>query len=377
MDEATRATLCATAVRAARAVDCRGAGTIEFIADASAGLRPEAIWFMEMNTRLQVEHPVTEAITGVDLVAWQIRVACGEPLPLRQDEIAISGHAIEARLYAEDPARNFLPSTGRLARFRLPGGLRVDSGFDEGDVVTPHYDPMLAKLIAHGTGRADAAQRLAHACAGVQAWPVKTNANFLTRCLIDRGFLAGDIDTGFIASRGQALLAKARPSPAAAAALANRCEDGPSPRSPGFGPPGFRLNAPAARRRAIMVDGEELELELDFSGASPPHMTAGHQLIVFEAGAAFALSLPGDTPGQSAVVSGDGTVRAPMPGKVISILVENGQAVKAGQSLVVLEAMKMEHALAAPRDGEIAEIAAKVGDQVIEGALLARLSAPG
>jgi len=373
MDQATRAALCAAAVRAAKAVDYRGAGTVEFIADASRGLRSDAIWFMEMNTRLQVEHGVTEAITGVDLVEWQIRTACGEPLPLRQDEIVIDGHAIEARLYAEDPAGGFLPSTGPLTRFRLAEGIRVDSGFEEGDVVSPFYDPMLAKLIAHEGERGAAARRLELACAAVQAWPVKTNAAFLARCLADRGFLAGDIDTGFITDRGDALSAKPPPSPAATAALVR--ERGlPSPWSPRFGAAGFRLNAAPATRRRILVDGEEMDIEPDFAAPLPPFLVDGDRIIVFEGGAAFALSLPGEASGGATLLAGDGSVRAPMPGKVIAVLIEKGQKVRAGQSLVVLEAMKMEQALAAPRDGEIGDIAARVGDQVIEGALLVRLA---
>ncbi|WP_304177353.1 acetyl/propionyl/methylcrotonyl-CoA carboxylase subunit alpha, partial [Phenylobacterium aquaticum] len=179
------------AVKAARAVNYRGAGTVEFIADASEGLRPGRIWFMEMNTRLQVEHPVTEAVTGVDLVEWQFRVASGEALPLRQDEIVLSGHALEARLYAENPAGGFLPSIGVLEHFRMPEGIRVDSAVEEGDAVSPHYDPMIAKLIAHAPTREGASDRLAQACAEVEVWPVKTNAGFLARCLDHPDFIAG------------------------------------------------------------------------------------------------------------------------------------------------------------------------------------------
>ncbi|HEY2052188.1 MAG TPA: biotin carboxylase N-terminal domain-containing protein, partial [Caulobacteraceae bacterium] len=182
MDAATRAFVTDAAIRAARSVGYRGAGTIEFIADGSEGLRPDRIWFMEMNTRLQVEHPVTEAVTGLDLVEWQLRVASGEPLPLAQDEITLTGHAMEARLYAEDPAHGFLPSTGRLDHLRLPASVRVDSGVGEGDRITPFYDPMIAKLIAHGETREAAAARLAQAARAVEVWPVRTNAAFLARC---------------------------------------------------------------------------------------------------------------------------------------------------------------------------------------------------
>jgi acetyl/propionyl-CoA carboxylase alpha subunit len=363
MDEKTRAALCAAAVRAAEAVRYQGAGTVEFIADASRGLSFDRIWFMEMNTRLQVEHPVTEAITGVDLVEWQIRIAAGEALPLAQDQIAISGHAIEARLYAEDPARGFLPSSGPLTRFRLPrAGVRIDSGFEEGDAVSTFYDPMLAKFIVHDADRADAARRLADACARVQAWQVKTNAAFLARCLSDADFIAGDIDTGFIADRGGALTAKAPPSPAAAAALVR----------PRTGLEGFRINAPPIARRRLFVDGRPADLELDYSASPPPFLKDGDELIVFEGGSATALSLHGAA-SAAVAAAGDGTVRAPMPGKLIAVLATTGQKVRAGQSLAVLEAMKMEHILAAPRDGAVAEIAAAPGDQVTEGMMLIRL----
>src|SRR3954447_8777666 len=181
MDEATRAAVCGAAVKAARAVDYIGAGTIEFIADASEGLRPDRIWFMEMNTRLQVEHPVTEAVTGQDLVEWQLRVASGKALPLTQDAIALNGHAVEARLYAENSQAGFLPSTGPLKRLRFPAGVRVDTGVEEGDRISPYYDPMIAKLIAFGGTREDAIDRLVDALDQVEVWPVRTNAGFLAR----------------------------------------------------------------------------------------------------------------------------------------------------------------------------------------------------
>ena len=201
MDEATRAAVCEAAVKAAKAVDYVGAGTIEFIADASEGLRADRIWFMEMNTRLQVEHPVTEEITGQDLVEWQLRVASGETLPKRQDELAIDGWAMEARLYAEDPANGFLPSTGRLDAFRArpSDGVRIETGVEEGDRITPYYDPMIAKLIAHGRRpRRRRSTRSATRCDDVEVWPVKTNAGFLVRAAPIPDFRAGDVDTGFI-----------------------------------------------------------------------------------------------------------------------------------------------------------------------------------
>ena len=204
MDEATRAALCATAVRAAQAVRYRGAGTIEFIADGSEGLRADRIWFMEMNTRLQVEHPVTEAITGIDLVEWQLRVAAGEPLPLGQDAITMSGHAAEARVYAEDPATGFLPSIGRLEHWHMPDRGRVDAGVAKGDTVTPFYDPMLAKLICHAPTRDAALAGLADMARAVQSHPVQTNAAFVARALSDADVVAGRLDTGLVARRGEA-----------------------------------------------------------------------------------------------------------------------------------------------------------------------------
>src|SRR5436190_3135275 len=193
MDAKTRAAVCEAAVKAAQAVNYVGAGTVEFIADASQGLRADRIWFMEMNTRLQVEHPVTEAVTGVDLVEWQLRVAAGEALPLRQGQITLSGCAIEARLYAENPAKKFLPSTGPLRRLRLPQSVRVDAGVEEGGSVSHFYDPMIAKIIAAAPTRAEAAHDLAAAVETVEVWPVKTNAGFLARALRHPDFVAGAV----------------------------------------------------------------------------------------------------------------------------------------------------------------------------------------
>ena len=261
MTAAVRESVCASAVAAARAVGYRGAGTVEFIADASEGLRADRIWFMEMNTRLQVEHPVTEAITGLDLVEWQLRVAAGEPLPLAQDAIRMDGWAMEARLYAENPATGFLPSTGRLETFRLPtdAGVRVDAGVEEGGEVTPFYDPMVAKLIVHAPTREAAAARLARACGAVRVWPVRTNAGFLQRCAADPDFVAGRVDTGFIPARQDAL---ATPPPLAAAVLDAFVADRLRERRRGGvgGPPGrSRPHRPAPerspRRRRPRVGG--------------------------------------------------------------------------------------------------------------------------
>src|SRR5690242_13603178 len=206
MDADTREAVCGAAVRAAKAVNYEGAGTIEFIADASEGLRADRIWFMEMNTRLQVEHPVTEEITGQDLVEWQLRVASGEKLPKKQDELAINGHAIEARLYAEDPAKGFLPSVGKLEHFDLGDEGRIETGVEEGDSISPFYDPMIAKLVAHGEDRAGAIDALVTMLDGIEVWPVRTNAAFLLNALIEPDFEEAEIDTGFIEKHADAII---------------------------------------------------------------------------------------------------------------------------------------------------------------------------
>ena len=374
MTPAVRTAVCEAAVRAARAVGYVGAGTIEFIADASNGLRADRVWFMEMNTRLQVEHPVTEAVTGLDLVEWQLRVAAGEALPLAQDQIRLSGHAIEARLYAENPATGFLPSTGPLTHFRLPGDdVRVDCAVEEGGAVTPYYDPMIAKLIAHAPSRAAAAQRLAQACRGVEIWPVKSNAAFLARCLAHPRFLAGNIDTGLIEAEAATLIRTPDPSPAVLAAAARvRLAPAGESSSPWVALSGFRLNNPPMSSVRLEFDGRVIVAEPGPEEptvralAFPPH------IVVFEAGQAFDFTDPRPQ-GAEAGAEGDGVIRSPMPGKIVAVAVAPGAAVVKGAALVTLEAMKMEHALIAPFDGVVAEVKAAAGDQVGEGALLVRL----
>jgi 3-methylcrotonyl-CoA carboxylase alpha subunit len=374
MDAATRAAICAAAVQAARAVGYQGAGTVEFIADGSAGLRADRIWFMEMNTRLQVEHPVTEAVTGLDLVEWQLRVAAGEPLPLRQDQIALRGAAIEARLYAEDPSKAFLPSTGSLTHFRLPTDLRVDSAVEQGGAVTPYYDPMIAKLIAHGETRDEAVRRLADACAAVEVWPVRTNAGFLARLLSEGEVRKGGADTGFIERAGERLTARPAPSAGALASAAALMASSSAVKSPWTELVGFRLNA--ANHRGIRLEYEQTiyvtEPALDLA---LPGFATRDGAVVFEAGEAYAFSAP-RAAAEDADSGGDGAVRAPMPGKIVAVHAAAGERVTKGQPLVTLEAMKMEHALTAPFDGVIADIRAQVGDQVVEGAILARVDVP-
>ncbi|MDG6077872.1 acetyl/propionyl/methylcrotonyl-CoA carboxylase subunit alpha [Erythrobacter litoralis] len=369
MDEATREEICAAAVRAAKAVDYEGAGTIEFIADASEGLRADRIFFMEMNTRLQVEHPVTEEITGVDLVEWQVRVASGEPIPLKQDELTIDGHAIEARLYAEDPAKGFLPSTGQLEHLDLGSEGRVETGVEESDAISPHYDPMIAKLIAWGEDRDEAIDLLLDMTEGAQIWPVKTNAAFLANCLADEDFGDADLDTGFIERKGDALLGDAEPTGAiraAAAELVLLAADIPHDALAGF-----RLNA--SPRLSVALDqagNTEVVTPHDALPFEPLHgFTSSERVVVFADGLAHEFTL--SSRGGGAAVAGDGAILAPMPGKVIAVDVAEGDAVTAGQRLMVLEAMKMEHALTAPFDGTVAELNASEGGQVQVEAVLA------
>jgi 3-methylcrotonyl-CoA carboxylase alpha subunit len=366
MDDATRADLCAAAVRAAKAVDYVGAGTIEFIADASEGLRADRIWFMEMNTRLQVEHPVTEAITGVDLVEWQLRVASGEPLPRTQDQLAINGWAMEARLYAEDPASGFLPSTGplELLQFGESAGGRVDTGVLQGGEVSPFYDPMIAKLIAHGDDREQARQRLHHMLGGTAVWPVKTNAAFLVKVLDHPDFAAGAVDTSLIARGGEAMADPPVPSPEALTRAAMTLV-----RDAG-GQPGFRTNAAAARTARFLLDGSPVDVRLEGAGSQHPAPST----FVIEQGGAWRLT-PWRKAGATGGAAASGAILAPMPGTVIAVDVAAGDMVKKGQKLLTLEAMKMEHTLVAPFDGVVAELHAAPGGLVQIEALLARIEA--
>ncbi|WP_404401978.1 acetyl/propionyl/methylcrotonyl-CoA carboxylase subunit alpha [Pelagibacterium halotolerans] len=368
MDAATRAEICAAAVRAAKAVDYVGAGTIEFIADASEGLRSDRIWFMEMNTRLQVEHPVTEDITGVDLVEWQLRVAAGEKLPKSQDQLAIKGWATEARLYAEDPSQDFLPSTGRLERFALPQGVRIETGVREGDAVTPFYDPMIAKLIAHGDTRDAAITRLRAGCAGASVYPVSTNAGFLVRVLDSAAFRTGDVDTGLIDRAGETLTAPPAPSEAARSAAARAM----LPRSnDAWGSlVGFRMNAPAVDEIRMRFGNETVTGNVrTVHDLDPIRYRDG--VLVTENGETWRFT-PDRTEAAHAGAAGNGAIAAPIPGQVTALSVEEGQNVEQGQPLLVLEAMKMEYTLKAPFGGRVA-LDTVLGAQVEEGAILVRI----
>ena len=402
-----------TAVAAAKSIKYTGAGTVEFIAGQDG-----TFYFMEMNTRLQVEHPVTEMITGLDLVKWQLEIAAGNPMPLKQDEIQMRGHAIEARIYAENPAKGFLPSTGTLRHLRLPDdSARVDSGVRQGDAITPYYDPMIAKLIVWGEDRQIALGRMRAALAACEIVGVSTNVEFLARTVASKAFSSADLDTGLIErSRAELFPADAGPSDEdlAAAALAELLAEqaqaaaaasaSADPHSPWNTVDGWRLNL-GSHHELVFAFGETLHpvqihfapsgyrleiagREAAFGGREEDgvlHVTLGDAAFQFRAtrdsadwhlfrdGAHRVLTL------QSAQTAPEpdaalGTLAAPMPGKVLQVLVAVGAKVSKGAPLVILEAMKMEHTIAAPHDGQVAEIHFKAGEQVNEGAELLRLT---
>jgi 3-methylcrotonyl-CoA carboxylase alpha subunit len=380
MDDATREFICGVAVRAAAAVDYVGAGTVEFIADASLGLRADRIWFMEMNTRLQVEHPVTEAITGQDLVEWQLRVASGEPLPCAQAELRIDGWAMEARLYAENPATGFLPSTGTLRHLRLPTDVRVDSGVETGGEVTGFYDPMLAKLIVHGANRPAAARTLAAACAAVEVWPVHTNAAFLARVAADPAFVAAEIDTGFIERRAASLIPAAEPCDAVVRAAAQALLSAPPPGAPPASSAdpwaeltGFRCGADPYRHVTVAIRGGVYSTVLDPDVPDISVITLPDAQVLFWRGEAWSFGLPASARLAGGGAPSDGALRSPMPGRIVSVSVRHGDGVIQGQMVLALEAMKMEHAMLAPFDGIVAELSVAPGDQVAENFVLARI----
>jgi len=388
MSDKARKAVTDAAVLAAKAVDYVGAGTVEFIADASEGLRGDRIWFMEMNTRLQVEHPVTEEITGQDLVEWQLRVASGEKLPLKQEELKINGHAIEARLYAENPETGFLPSIGKLkhARFaRNAYDVRVDAAVQQGDEITAHYDPMIAKLIVWRESRDDAIEGLKSACATTEIWPVRTNAEFLARLLDAREFSSGDIDTGLIERSLDQFTKPSVPNGAVQQRAAQAIISGQHTEiSPWVDLPGFRLNvAPRvlvrlkAREQNFVVDLDPADADgsLPFAddGFYQDYLYPGDGIVVFEGGAAHHFTLDTGERAEGEVASGDGAILSPMPGKIVSVAAKAGAKLKKGDPILVLEAMKMEHTLTAPFDGKLAELNAKAGAQVSEGVVLAKL----
>jgi 3-methylcrotonyl-CoA carboxylase alpha subunit len=399
MSGAVRQAMGQAAIDVARAVGYVGAGTVEFIAASAAGLKPDGFWFVEMNTRLQVEHPVTEAVTGIDLVAWQFRVAAGATLPLHQDEVALAGHAVEARIYAEDPENGFLPSSGRLVALNFPTapGLRIDYGVDVGSTTTSHYDPLMAKMIAHAATRAEAFDQLAGALERTVVLGPRCNVRFLAALCRARAFREGHFDTGFIdrnlaalgatpqgLDRGAAAVGVARLltiEQAQIAASSRAASD--ENHSPWAATDGFQLGAPRQLAFPVVVNGEDVTarvshegnaLVVSIDGAGP-----ADDAIAVEDGRAIYLLRRGR---QSVVrakdfdaldldpFQGDGVIAAPMHGKVLAVLVEKGARVSRGQRLAVIEAMKMEHALRSPIDGTVGEITAIAGRQVAEGARL-------
>jgi 3-methylcrotonyl-CoA carboxylase alpha subunit len=417
MTEAMRKQMGEAAVAAARAVKYVGAGTVEFIVEQRADGSMN-FFFMEMNTRLQVEHPVTEAITGLDLVEWQLRVAFGEPLPLRQDELRINGHAIEARICAENPDNNFLPATGTLHVYRKPASTsfersttRVDDGVREGDAISPFYDSMIAKLIVHGATREDALARLDEALAQTHIAGLNTNVQFLRYVVRSPSFAKANLDTALI-PREQAVLFNQEPVglPAAAAAtiaqviLAEKAQAGADPFSRRDG---WRSHGVVQRRFEYTFRDEAAKAELTYLHDGALQLSAGGAsgtLSFSQQGEALDVQFAGKrmkatvyrlgetshvfTPQgatQITVVdpllhagethSEGGRLTAPMPGKVVSFAVKAGDKVSKGQALAVMEAMKMEHTIAAPADGVVSEVLYAPGDQVAEGAELLKLAA--
>ncbi|MDK8874459.1 biotin carboxylase N-terminal domain-containing protein [Paracoccus sp. SSJ] len=390
-----RAAMGAAAVRAAEAIGYAGAGTIEFIVDGSRGLRSDGFWFMEMNTRLQVEHPVTELVTGVDLVEWQLRVASGEPLPARQEDLTITGHAFEARLYAEDVPAGFLPATGRLAHLRFPDHARIETGVRPGDAISPWYDPMIAKIVTHGATRAIALRALEAALVDTEVAGSVTNVDFLIALARHEGFGKGEVDTGLIARDLQALIAAAEPDPRAKALAVLGLAGLEDPMVRG----GITLWQPL--RRTIAWEGGEAVLEVLGPGAARVTLDGSSHEIAYEGGRWWvdgsprrsrivnhaagtsvfggrSLTLaPLDPLARGGEEAGGGMTLSPMPGLVKAIFVEPGQEVAAGARLAILEAMKMEHTLTAARDGRVAEVFARAGDQVEAGAALIRLEEEG
>ncbi len=396
---AQRASMGEAAVRAAAAINYVGAGTIEFISEGAA------FYFMEMNTRLQVEHPVTEAIVGLDLVEWQLRVAAGERLPFAQEDLAVRGHAIEARVYAENPRRKFLPSTGPLPHVKFPSGVRVDTGVSSGGEVTMHYDPMIAKVIAHGDDRAQAIRALRAALGECEIAGVEHNVSFLRNVLGDAAFIDGSYDTGLIEARGAALIPSADPRCALAAALLVvlcRSEDSVWQRGDAFRVnqtarqpvnlrhgvtsiaieveqvgAGYRLYVDAAVVAATGVTLEEQTLRARFDDEmyACTVLRDTDAVYVMRAGATEKFLLPSKDAALLEGAVSDGRVVAPMPGQIIAVQAMIGTRVRRDQPILVLEAMKMEHTLVAPIDGTLEALSLAVGDRVVEGAELFRIAA--
>ncbi len=398
MTREIRTAMGAAAVAAAKAVGYSGAGTVEFIADGEKGLRPDGFWFMEMNTRLQVEHPVTESVTGLDLVEWQFRVASGETLPAAQKDIALRGHAVEARIYAEDPERGFLPSTGKIVALDFPedGTVRVDTGVETGGEVSPYYDPMIAKMIAHAPTREAALDKLAAALDRTVIIGPRSNVGFLAALCRAEDFRAGRFDTSFIDRNIAGLLVGPQEIDNAAIArgaahlmerdrqrlAARRGAEAPS--SPWDIADAFQLSGTRVTPIPLLVDGKPAEALVTFGPAGATVTVGGvaadPQASVIDADEAVYVMRRGRQTlvrlrDAEATDSGDaeqgGIVRAPMHGKVLALLVESGAEVTRGQPVAIIEAMKMEHTLTAPAGGVIVDIRVVAGVQVADGAIVA------
>ena len=418
MTEALRREMGEAAVAAARAVNYVGAGTVEFIVEQLDGKMN--FFFMEMNTRLQVEHPVTEAITGLDLVEWQFRVAAGQPLPLRQDQLKIRGHAIEARICAENPDKQFLPATGTLRVYRQPactrferadGGVRIDDGVRQGDEISPYYDSMVAKLIVHGDTRADALARMDQALGEFHIVGLQTNVQFLRHVVASESFAKADLDTALIQREAAVLFEQekigAPLAMAGAIAFTLLQEKSLETADPFSRRDGWRSHGPVSRSfefefhgqphkaqltyqhdgsLQLALDGQLMSLHIEPAAdgllvtlnGQRAHLQVyrlGEQVHLFGAGGATQITVI-DLLAHAGVAQHEaGRLTAPMPGKVLSFAVQAGDKVSRGQALAIMEAMKMEHTIAAPADGVVAEILYAPGDQVQEGAELLRLQA--
>ncbi len=399
-----------TATKAAKAIKYRGAGTIEFIVDVENGLKDAPFYFMEMNTRLQVEHPVTELITGIDLVEWQLRVAAGERLPLTQDDIKLNGHAFEVRLYAEDPSNEFLPQTGTLYHFSHPQenqNFRLDAGVDQGDEVTIYYDPMIAKLIVWGQSRVEALRHMRRVIKDTAIAGVKTNLEFLYSIFNHKSFNVADIDTGFIDRYIDELTSREEQSFVPVLALASLTELMPHTDGNDIWDwsDGWQLNHNLKVKQTFVENGssydldvtylrdgfsieldgssyevkllkqsqDEIHILLDDKKVSGRVIKMQHDFTIFCDGMVSYLHhfIPGADERDSGKI--DGNVVTPMPGKLSKLLVDNGASVSQGQSLLVLEAMKMEHTIKAPADGVVAFAGISEGAQIADGQLLLRI----
>ncbi|MER9393551.1 MULTISPECIES: acetyl/propionyl/methylcrotonyl-CoA carboxylase subunit alpha [unclassified Mesorhizobium] len=401
MTPALRKAMTEAAVKAAKAISYSGAGTIEFIVDASQGLKADRFWFMEMNTRLQVEHPVTEMVTCTDLVEWQLRVAAGEKLPKTQSEITLSGHAFEARIYAEDAAKGFLPATGRLHHLAFPdnapegASMRVETGVRAGDAISPFYDPMIAKLVVHAKDRQAALDALGTALSQTEIAGSTVNTAFLAALAADADFSAGDVDTGLIGRHQEALTAVAPPrseivaAAALAAAGAGALPPSNDPWSSLAGYAHFHSIARRTRLRhgeddilarvSVRPDGRfQVALDAPYDSVNSHDLRAAPRLArwpghvtVFEGAVGYSFLVPDPLARTDGAAAASGSLRAPMPGVVKLVRAAKGERVIKGQPLLILEAMKMEHTIAASHDGVIAEIATE-GAQVTDGTVLVR-----